>query len=144
MLCIRPGRKPVYYQVVPDDYWYEQDIMSDPVWGDCFELVRLTSETALIEQIKGTYVFLGDNRALADTVGVPAALSNPEALLGCLDYQRAYKSNYELDQLRAANRLALIGHSAARDCFLAGGSEYDIHMAYLTTCGVLELSLIHI
>ena len=23
MLCIRPGRKPVYYQVVPDDYWYE-------------------------------------------------------------------------------------------------------------------------
>ena len=138
MLCIRPGRKPVYYQVVPDDYWYEQDIMSDPVWGDCFELVRLTSETALIEQIKGTYVFLGDNRALADTVGVPAALSNPEALLGCLDYQRAYKSNYELDQLRAANRLALIGHSAARDCFLAGGSEYDIHMAYLTTCGVLE------
>ena len=108
-----------------------------PVWGDCFELVRLTRETALIEQIKGPYVFLGDNRALAETVGVPAALSNPEALLGCLDYQRAYKSNYELDQLRAANRLALIGHSAARDCFLAGGSN----MTFIwppTTCGVLE------
>ena len=78
MLCIRPGRKPIYYQVVPDDYWYEQDIMSDPVWGDCFELVRLTRETALIEQIKGTYVFLGDNHALADTLGVPAALLRTE------------------------------------------------------------------
>ena len=59
-------------------------------------------------------------------------------MLGCLDYQRAYKSDYELDQLRVANRLAMVGHSAARECFLAGGSEYDIHMAYLTNCGVLE------
>ena len=66
MLCIRPGRKPVYYQVVPDDYWYEQDIVSDPVWSDCFEVVRLTSESALIEQVAGNYVFLGNNRALAN------------------------------------------------------------------------------
>ena len=138
MLCIRPGRRPVYYHVVPDDYWYEQDIVSDPVWGDCFKVVRLTSESALIEKIAGNYVFLGNNRALADALGVPAALSNPEALLGYLDYQRAYKSDYELHQLRVANRLAMVGHSAARECFLAGGSEYDIHMAYLTTCGVLE------
>ena len=71
MLCIRPGHKPVYYQVVPDDYWYEQDIVSDPAWGDCFEVVRLTSETALIEQIAGNYVFLGNNRALAEALGVP-------------------------------------------------------------------------
>jgi len=138
MLCIRPGHKPVYYQVIPDDYWYEQDIVSDPAWGDCFEVVRLTSETALIEQIAGNYAFLGNHRALAEALGVPDALTNPQALLACLDYQRAYKTDYELDQLRVANRLALVGHSAARECFLAGGSEYDIHMAYLTTCGVLE------
>ena len=138
MLCIRPGHKPVYYQVIPDDYWYEQDIVSDPAWGDCFEVVRLTSETALIEQIAGNYAFLGNHRALAEALGVPDALTNPQALLACLDYQRAYKTDYELDQLRVANRLALVGHNAARECFLAGGSEYDIHMAYLTTCGVLE------
>ena len=34
-----------------------KDIVSDPVWGDCFELVRLTSETALIKQIAGTMCF---------------------------------------------------------------------------------------
>ena len=138
MLCIRIGLKPVYYQIVPDDYWYEQDIAPDPVWGDCFELVRLTSETALIEEITGRYVFLGQSPTLAAAMGVPASLTNPDALLNFLDYHRAYKSDYELDQLRVANRLALVGHSAARDCFLAGGSEYDIHMAYLTTCGILE------
>ncbi len=82
MLCIRPGHKPVYYQVIPDDYWYEQDIVSDPAWGDCFEVVRLTSETALIEQIAGNYAFLGNHRALAEALGVPDALHQSSGFAG--------------------------------------------------------------
>jgi Xaa-Pro dipeptidase len=48
------------------------------------------------------------------------------------------KTHYELEQLRAANRLALLGHAAAKVRFLEGGSEYEIHMAFLQATQNLE------
>ena len=55
-----------------------------------------------------------------------------------LDFARAEKSEYELEQLRIANRQGLAGHAAAVDSFLSGGSEFDIHSAFLGACGLLE------
>lgn len=139
LLLIRPGEKPVYYQVIPDDFWYEQAIASEPVWGECFEVVRVSSLSEVANALPaGQFAYLGESSTLADAMSITEANCNPKSLRSYLDYYRAYKTEYELDQLRTANRLALNGHQAARDCFLAGGSEYDIHLAYLGTCGVLE------
>ncbi len=138
-LLVRPGYKPVYYQVVPADFWYEQEVETDPLWHEPLEVVRLESVEAVKSALPaGQYAYLGESPQHAEQLGISPSFQNPGVLLSILDFNRACKSEYELVQLRDANRLALIGHDAARECFLAGGSEYDIHMAYLTACQQLE------
>ena len=132
-------QKPVFYQLVPADFWHEQEIQSDPLWLETFEIVRLESLEQIRKQLPThSLVYLGDNPDTAEFLGLDKQACNPQQPLSFLDYHRAYKSAYELEQLKEANRLALIGHNAARECFLAGGSEYDIHMAYLGACKLLE------
>lgn len=138
-LLFRPGHKPVYYQVVPTDFWYEQEIQTDPLWLTAFDIVQVDSLEGVKRDLPETKLaYLGDNKSLSTALGLDEALCNPESLLRFIDYYRAYKSEYEVYQLREANRLALIGHSAAQECFLAGGSEYDVHLAYLSACKILE------
>jgi Xaa-Pro dipeptidase len=138
-LLIRPGQKPVYYQIVPSDFWYEQEIQDDPMWLEAFEIVRLESVAQISGQLADQpLVYLGDKPDIAKSLGIDTTLCNPQQLLHFLDYHRAWKSEFEIEQLKEANRLALIGHEAARECFLAGGSEYDIHLAYLGACKILE------
>ncbi|MSR10724.1 MAG: Xaa-Pro dipeptidase [Gammaproteobacteria bacterium] len=135
----RTGHKPVYLQVVPDDYWYEQTVDLNAGWVEQFEVVRLKQVAAVAAQLQGLKcAYLGENTSLANSWGIATGQCNPASLLAYLDFHRAVKSPYELEQLRAASKLALQGHAAARQCFLQGGSEYEIHMAFLTACNILE------
>ncbi|MCY4265658.1 MAG: Xaa-Pro dipeptidase [Gammaproteobacteria bacterium] len=138
-LLIRPEEQPSYIQIVPPDYWYEQDIQDDPLWHDNFEIHRLASVDQLSDVLPhGRFVYCGASTERATVLGLDQSRINPKMLLHFLDYHRACKTNYELVQLREANRLAMVGHQAARECFLAGGSEYDIHLNYLSACKILE------
>ncbi|MCG8414154.1 MAG: Xaa-Pro dipeptidase, partial [Pseudomonadales bacterium] len=138
-LLIQPNEAPCYYQIVPEDFWYEQDSQMDPLWHDNFKLERLGSAAELKNRLPtGRFVYCGEADTFAAGLGVNSELINPRVLLNFLDFNRAYKTEYELAQLREANRLGLLGHDAARECFLAGGSEYDIHMSYLGACKLLE------
>ena len=138
-ILFQPNSKPIYFQVVPADYWYEQDGQSDPLWREAFDTVRLSSVDKLKAQLpNGRFIYCGEQESLATQLGIASGLVNPSPFISYIDYQRAYKTEYELAQLREANRLALIGHDAARECFLAGGSEYDIHACYLGACKLLE------
>ncbi len=138
-ILFQPNNKPTYFHVVPADYWYEQDAQVDPLWHDNFNIVRLSSKQELKANLPGgVLAYCGEDESLAESLGIASALVNPSSLISYLDYHRAYKTEYELNQLREANRLALIGHAAAQECFLAGGSEYDIHMSYLGACKILE------
>lgn len=135
----RSGHKPVYLQVVPDDYWYEQSVTLDASYAEQFEVVRLNKVQAVANHLEGlSCAYLGENTALAISWGITPTHCNHEKLLAYLDFQRAIKSDYELEQLRAASKLGLQGHAAARKNFLEGGSEYDIHMAFLKACDILE------
>ena len=138
----RPGDKPIYFQIVPSDFWYEQEIHMEPAWEEQFTVVRLST----LDELSGTLkqysiadtAYIGEDSAVAAALGFSKELINPQSLISYLDYSRAVKSDYELDQLRSANRLALLGHSAAKSCFLAGGTEYEIHMAFLQATQNLE------
>jgi len=146
LLLIRPGKRPVYFQICPRDFWYEQDDHLDDWVAAQFD-VQVFSDSgkaaaSLSSQLPGVaaarIAFLGEESAWAETAGIPPGGHNPPALLRWLDYQRAFKSPYEAACIRHANRHALTGHTAARHAFLDGGSEYDIHMAYLQACRILD------
>lgn len=141
-VLFQPGEKPIYFQIVPSDFWYEQDIHIDPAWEEQFTIVRLSNLDQLSAELRRRGIeglaYIGEDGGSAAMLGIEPALVNPPSLLAFLDFARGIKTEYELDQLRSANRLALLGHAAARTSFFNGGSEYDIHMAYLQAAQILE------
>ncbi|ALT75903.1 Xaa-Pro dipeptidase [Paucibacter sp. KCTC 42545] len=138
-LLIRPGHKPrvVYYQ--PDDFWHVPP--SDPAgeWTELVELVVIgqPDEARAHLQVPGRLAIIGEADAALDGV----TPNNPADLLNILHYQRANKTGYELEQMRAASRRAVPAHLAAKAAFLAGASELDIHRAYLAACGHTDRDL---
>ena len=65
-----------------------------------------------------------------NTLNVPSASFNPQALLNRIDYQRCAKTAYEQHCVRQANRLAAPAHAAAYQTFMTGASEQAICAAY--------------
>jgi len=138
----RPDAKPVYFQIVPSDFWHEQDIGIEPEWEETLTIVRLSNLDELCAQLKQYRVadiaYIGGHTDIAASLGIDKSLINPKRLLAYLDFSRAVKTGYELEQLREANCIALLGHAAAKARFLEGRSEYEIHMAFLQATQSLE------
>ncbi|MCH8538725.1 MAG: Xaa-Pro dipeptidase, partial [Alkalimonas sp.] len=85
---------------------------------------------------KARLAYIGEYLEVAQALGFTEI--NPEPVLNFLHYHRAYKTDYELHCLRQANQLAVAGHQAAKNAFFAGGSEFDIQLAYLAAVGQTE------
>lgn len=127
-LLIRPGQRPVCFFHAPDDFWHLPPRLPDQAWTEHFEVVTGCHETPP-PLGSGRFAVIGDVSE-GDAKAI-AAERNPPALLAALDEGRVRKSEYELACLSEANRMAMRGHRAARDVFLAGSSELDIQLAYL-------------
>jgi len=140
MVLIRPGEKPVYFQVTPPDFWYDQTVDVEDWWARQFDIVPLEDAKQVMDHLPATrrIAFLGENVRFAADMGLPAYLHNEVHLKNYLDYHRGMKTPYEVDQLREANRIGMISHRAARDAFERGGSEWDIHLAFLTANRMIE------
>ncbi len=127
-LLIKPGQRPLCFFHAPDDFWHLPPRLPDQAWTEHFEVVTGRHETPP-PLGNGRFAVIGDvSGAAARAI---AAEGNPPALLAALDEGRVRKSDYELACLSEANRMAMRGHRAAGDVFLAGGSELDIQLAYL-------------
>ena len=53
-------------------------------------------------------------------------------------WYRAYKTEHEIAAVRVAAESAAAGHRRAREVFSAGGTERDVHRAYLEAADRLE------
>lgn len=132
-----PGQRPVLVYYQPDDYWHVPPSSPAGFWTGEFD-IRVIADPA--EAVK--HLPAGGRAAI---LGEPdAALpgfepNNPKAVLDYLHYHRAYKTAYELDRMRAAQRRAVPGHLAAKAAFHAGASEARIHAAYLAATGHTDL-----
>lgn len=145
VILIIPGQQAHYFQVTPADFWYEQDSSLQDWIAEQFQVHAVASRDAAINQIKNKdypalndIAFIGEDTEFAKALGIAEEGINPVSLVHYLDFQRAVKTAYEIASIRKANRLALAGHTAARHAFMAGASEYEIHMAYLQACEILE------
>jgi len=142
-VLLAPGRKPRFFPLIPADFWHDPHLDMPAWWADCFDVQPLADVSELARHLSHseTRLFLGEDSKLATALGIPADLINPPALLHWLDFERAYKTPYEVHRIAEANAHALTGHQAAQQAFLAGGSEFDIHLAYLQACQVLDQEL---
>ncbi|MEZ5565593.1 MAG: Xaa-Pro dipeptidase [Gammaproteobacteria bacterium] len=141
-LLYRPGRRPVLLVLEADDFWYQAAPLPAGPWRKMFD-VRVISRR---EQIR-RHVRSGKQRLalLGDPLqwrGLDlAGTANPKRLLTYLDYQRAYKTPWEIGCIEAATTLALTGHRAVRQAFSAGCSEFEMGLVFLAACGQMDHEL---
>jgi Xaa-Pro dipeptidase len=137
-----PGRKPRLLIHQPSDYWHKAPTLPRSYWVNAFEIVscpdRAAARAALPQDLSRT-AFIG--APFNDLLSWGPAAINPEHLIAQLDYARAAKTPYEIACLREANVLGARGHIAAEKAFRAGGSEFEIALAFMAACGQRECEL---
>ena len=137
-----PGTRPRLIVHQPQDYWYQSAQTPQDYWVSHFDLRSAPDRAAaraLLPHDLSRTAYIGDALPELSSWGVGAV--NPAALMRRLDYVRAVKTPYELLCLREANRLGALGHLAAARAFRAGGSEFEIELAFLKACGLREQEL---
>jgi Xaa-Pro dipeptidase len=132
VLIIRPGDRPQLWYYQPEDYWHMPPEDPQAWWADQVDVQVVTAPDCWKNALKGLgnkVAVLGDGAELKSVF--PAPDINPAGLVMRLHLIRTRKTAYELECLRTASKRAAGAHLAARDAFLAGKSEFDIHVAYL-------------
>ena len=142
VLLVRPGQRPLVVCYLPKDYWHVVPAQPTGDWTGHFDLRVAHSETEVRAQLPAdlsAFAAVGAGaKALAEW-GVAAV--NPEPLLAAMDFERVYKTPWEIECVAQANARAARGHTAARAAFLEGESEHGIHLAYLRATGHMEADL---
>lgn len=131
-LIVNGESKPVLIFYQPVDFWHKVPSAPDEFWCEQFDIKLLSKPEAVEKYLpydKQKFAYMGEYIEVARALGFE--LVNPDRVLHYLQYQRSYKTAYEQDCMRAANRIAVAGHKAAEAVFRAGKSEFDINLAYL-------------
>ncbi|MCE2459883.1 MAG: Xaa-Pro dipeptidase [Pseudomonadales bacterium] len=134
VLLVRPGNRPKLYFHRPASYWYQPPTLPD--WAETAFDVEThdddeTLMTALVKGVSAYHRIALVGPAESCELNLPLKAVNPKALVNRLQYARGTKTDFEIARLREATEVGVRGHIAARDAFRDGGSEFDIHMAYL-------------
>lgn len=135
-LIVNGDDKPKLLFYRPTDFWHKVDDLPEAEWVELFavQLLAKPDEAAdWLPKERERVAFIGESVELAQLLGFGQI--NPEPVLSYLHYHRAYKSDYEMACLRQASVLAVAGHTAAKQAFYAGASEFEIHLAYLHATG---------
>ncbi|MDQ2068728.1 Xaa-Pro dipeptidase [Natronospira bacteriovora] len=127
------GQRPRLLLHAPSDFWHKTPESPSGTWTEAFD-IELFDDAGKLEAA------LPDGEATALLAedrpdGLTKARQNPEALINFLHFDRAWKTDYEKDCMREANRLGALAHRAAEKAFREGASEYEIHQAFCTACG---------
>lgn len=139
---IELGKKPHLFLFLEDDYWHAQPQIPDGEWQRFFDITVIKSRNevkqALELNLRKTVLIAGEQDAFKDW---PLADVNHVGLLNQLIYQRAYKTEYEINCMREANIIAARAHKAAEQAFMNGNTELETHLAYLSAIPCRESAL---
>ena len=130
LLVLEPGKRPRLVRYAPEDYWYEPATLGSPFWLSELDLEEAGTVDAVWEALgqHKNAAYVGNETTHAEAAGLSV---NPEKLVARLDWDRGYKSDYELQCLDEASELGAKGHVAAKAGFESGASELDIHYAFV-------------
>jgi len=133
-LVITPGRTPRLIYLQPRDYWHVVPEAPSGDWVKHFEIHIIRTPDEALRHLPGDPARCAIVGEAASALGafIP---NNPPPVLAYLDWQRAFKTAYELAMLHEATGLGVHAHRAAEQAFRAGASEFDIHLAYCRAAG---------
>lgn len=135
-----PGKKTRLIFLQPRDYWHVVPEMPSGYWVEHFDITVVRTPDEAIAQLPGA-----DTRCAVIAPDYPVmkgvTANNPQAVMDSLHWHRSYKTPYELELMREASRIGTRAHRAAAQAFRDGGSELDIHQAYLKAAGAIDAEL---
>lgn len=141
-LLIRPGQRATLFLHQPTDYWHASAPLPDEL-APYLDIRTFTEMADLLTDCQ-QQILPGEKLAHIGPQGEnneALGEDNPVALTAYLHFHRAHKTQYELSAMRLASDIGAAGHLAAQACFRQGGSEFDIHMAYLLASKQSETQL---
>jgi len=133
-LVYTPGETPRLIYLQPFDYWHVVPDAPSGYWTAHFDIVVIRKPEEAVQYLPkdaARCAILGEPQSALDAY----APNNPEAVVNYLEYQRAFKTPYEIAMMREATRRGVRGHRAAERAFRAGASEFGIHLAYCQAAG---------
>jgi len=128
-LVVTPGRRPKLIYLQPFDYWHSVPEAPRGYWVEPFDIVIIRKPDEALQHLPGDAsrcAILGEAQSALGSF-VP---NNPQAVIAYLEYQRGYKTPYEVAMMREASRIGVRAHRAAERAFRAGTSEFGIHLIY--------------
>jgi len=131
----RPGDKPQLVILQPADFWHATPELPDDSYLSHFDVQVFTDAKLArqaVDDVPGSVAAIDPDKGTSDAL---------QPLLNFLHYHRAVKSAYEVECMAAATATALPGHQAAKQAFENGGSEFDIHCAFMQAVGCSEHEL---
>jgi Xaa-Pro dipeptidase len=133
LLVYRPGARARVLFHQPSDYWHKAASLPREPWTNEVDVTAMPdpSKASLYWAKLGRVAFIGPPDSF--DASHAESVNNPE-LLAHLHYDRAVKTPYELECMRRASTLGVLGHRAAHAAFRRGASEYQAHMRYLEAC----------
>ena len=131
----RVGEKPTLLLYSPDDFWHAAPQLTEDYWTSHFDVKIVRKEQEVFEAVNRRLptAFLGEpDSAPGDWAELHI---NPSSLICALDWERSYKTNYEVHCISEATKLSVRGHHAAKVAFFEGASEQEIAFAFEMGCG---------
>jgi Xaa-Pro dipeptidase len=144
VLDFTPGKRPRLVRLTPLDFWYAAPAPPPDFVLREFDVVDVVTPEALWKEVpppSPRTAFIGGDEAPAHANGVGKAAINPKSLTERLDWERSYKSTYEVAALAEATAKAARGFRAAEGAFRAGAPEIEIHHAYVSAVGDVDTAL---
>ncbi len=129
-----PGARPKVIYLQPFDYWHVVPLAPAGDWVGHFDIVVIRKPQEALQHLPqdpARCAILGEPQSAVGAF-VP---NNPPVVVNYLEYQRAYKTAYEIEMMRDATRIGVRAHRAAERAFRAGASEFGIHLAYCQAAG---------
>ena len=130
------NNKPVLLYHSPNgNFWQKPTRPSDDL-NDHFDIRIVQSQKVLNQEVAN--LSLGE-RMVRIGAGLGSTSNDSSQRMKLrMEWERRFKTNYEIECMIEASRSAAMGHLAARDVFLNGGSELEMHAAFLRATGATD------
>jgi Xaa-Pro dipeptidase len=122
-VVLKTGEKPTLIWPIRDDFWHAPNPVPSGDWQHDWNIVTARKADKWFADLPKQTAWLGPQ-------SMPFAVAC-EGLKAYVDFAKAVKTDFEIQAMRQASMRGSAGHIAAKEAFLAGGSELEIHLAFL-------------
>ncbi|AEF53468.1 Xaa-Pro dipeptidase [Marinomonas posidonica] len=126
-LIIQPGQKPTLVWPIRDDFWHAPNPIPEGEWQNNWHIEPARRDDKWFQNLPKQSAWLGPKSDLEKR-----DITSCDGLNAYVDFAKAVKTPFEIQALQQASQSAVHGHLAAKQAFLEGKSELDIHLAFLS------------